>query len=58
MNKCLQYEISQRISFENLKNHPFITGKKANWKEKKIHKIKQHIPSIGIEIQAKTLNFN
>lgn len=51
IDKCLQYEISQRMSFDNLKNHPFITGKNANWKETENNKINAAYTSIGIEIQ-------
>ena len=35
--KCLQYESHQRISFEEMKIHPFITDNKDGWKPVKTH---------------------
>lgn len=49
MNKCLQYDTSQRISFEKMKIHPFITGNKTNWKVEKA-KIESEFTEEGVEM--------
>ena len=49
MSKCLQYESHLRISFEDMKIHPFITGNKAGWKFEK-PQIESVINEDGIEM--------